>query len=86
MLLTRAPLYWPPKGFSRSTCMWLSPPLTFALSQDQTLQLKTVSVCSRHLPAHGSSAPEGAPAPEELDTRRCSSVLAIPYEDLSSDG
>ncbi len=39
VLLTRPPLYWGPK---RSLDLHvLSPPLAFALSQDQTLQLKT---------------------------------------------
>ena len=39
VLLTRAPLYWGRSPFSRDLHV-LGAPLTFALSQDQTLQLK----------------------------------------------
>ena len=45
VLLTRAPLYSSRRTFAFDLHV-LSPPLTFALSQDQTLQLKTESVCS----------------------------------------
>ena len=40
VLLTRAPLYSPRRAFSFDLHV-LGPPLTFALSQDQTLQFKS---------------------------------------------
>ncbi len=43
VLLTRTPLYSSRRTFAFDLHV-LGPPLTFALSQDQTLQLKTVSV------------------------------------------
>ena len=48
MLLTRAPLYSVRRPFAFDLHV-LGPPLTFALSQDQTLQLKLLSILSGHL-------------------------------------
>ena len=47
VLLTRPPLYYGPKPHSRCDLHVLGLPLTFALSQDQTLQLNLESLFTR---------------------------------------
>ncbi len=53
VLLTRAPLYWGRSPFSRDLHV-LGAPLTFVLSQDQTLQLN-FRVCDESLSLQDSA-------------------------------
>jgi hypothetical protein len=48
VLLTRAPLYWGRSPFSHDLHV-LGAPLTFVLSQDQTLQLNFLEVIANRL-------------------------------------
>ncbi len=78
VLLTRAPLYSSRRTFAFDLHV-LSPPLTFALSQDQTLQLKTESVCSGlFLVDSYDESPEGARHRGSQREVRCSSVWLYP--------
>ena len=58
VLLTRAPLYWGRSPFSLDLHV-LGAPLTFVLSQDQTLQLNLFPDCSGDTQSQPAGKPEG---------------------------
>src|SRR5262249_27149316 len=87
VLLTRAPLY---RGRSPFSCDLhvLGAPLTFALSQDQTLQLRTVSVLRevRLRASHGSrNVPRILPGRDRTDgTHSLRMAIRFSFQGTSS--